>query len=337
MSYVNNYLDSLMGNPPKDEEEAKNRLKDIIFLKREMDRMNFRNPRASIKELMSLLDLSELDAEERREVGRLIRLLRYAYNLRTWTYLRARAAYLAHRSALHILKFPFYPELWENLPYGGEYRAFLEPFGAVGFLVAREIMDEVPIKNRFVRYVVAATIVRSALKMGWEKIIQQERDQIKGYDRVLEYEKIVVKYDLQKARENPEILFRLLDELEEKGFLKNGEVDPEIIEGLRRRRIIRLREGKRYASGLLRAVLLRFYVAVPVRSRRTLPLFPGLPEKYDDSLIKDASLVYNVLGIEGLNTFLEMKGMPVRGEERLKERVMEILEGKARRFMEALK
>ncbi len=342
--YANTYLDSLVGNPPKDEEETKERIRTILLLKREMDRMNFKNPRASIAELSSLLDLSDLDEEEKAELFKALRALRYAFNLRTWTYLRARAAYIAHRTFLHTLKFPFYPELSDALPFGGEYRAFLEPFGATGYLIVRELILDVPGKSKFVKYVVASSVVRAALGRIWEEIKRKEREEIPNYERIVEYERIVIKYDLRKAREDPSIIFSLLSELEEKSFLIDGDVDPAILEGLRKRRILRLREGRKFAKGLLKSLLLRYYALVPVRERRTLPLFPGLPENpesvtiLDRKMLTDAEIVASSLGPEGLFTFIHLKGLPVEGwKEELRDKVRSVLGEKARRFMEALK
>jgi len=316
---VNAYLDEIEGKPPRDQEEARRRIRDLLFFRDEMSAFHFPNPRFAVMDLMRYLHdaMKTLDREDLQEILPELKALRYAYELRRMTYDRARAAYIANRAALRIMEEGMFQDLLPHLPYGGEYLAALEGYGGTVLAVYRDALEQLgvreervevdrdgyveakrPSKGRFgdrvSTEVLVSSLLRKALARRWREILEEERRSIPNYDRVLAYESIVRKYDLERIRERPQKLWELLQELEEAGFLKDGDVDPEVIEGLRRRRALRFSRVKDALQSELRDFLFHYYLLTPERLRRNKPLFPGLPvtpEGLLDILGSDASLL----------------------------------------------
>jgi len=299
---VNDYLDSLQGKPPASVNEARQRIRRILEYRDEMDAFHFRNPRFAVMHLMKILQesLNTMDRADLAELAPELNLLRYTYEQRRIAYERARAAYIANRAAERILRTDIFTELLDYLPYGGEYLAELERYGGTALLVYRKVLEELGVRDpqltldqegemadqaptkgifgdRISTEVLVSTLLRRAVSREMPAIVSEERKQIKNYDRMLEYERIVRKYNSLRVKENPHILWELLQELEERGFLVESDVDPEIIEALRKRREIRF--SRMYAATMseLRRFLRDYYLLVPERLRKNAPFFPGLP------------------------------------------------------------
>lgn len=313
---VNAYLDGIEGKPPRDEKEARERIRKLLFFREEMTAFHFQNPRFAVMDLMHYLHeaLKTMDKEDRREVLPELRALRYAYELRKITYDRARAAYIANRAALRIFEHGIFKELLPFLPYGGEYLASLERYGGTVLAVYRDVLEYLGVReerlevdeegfvqqkkaekgifgDRISTEVLVSTLLNKALSREWNRILEEERRAIENYDRILAYESIVRKYDLESIRERPDRLWELLQELEEAGFLKDGDVDPEIIEGLRKRRAFRFSHVRELLLKELHDFLFHYYLLTPERVRRNAPLFSGLPPTPE--------AVMELLGTEG--------------------------------------
>ena len=312
---VNNYLDSIQGVPPKSKEEAKARVRKILEFRDEMEAFHFKNPRFAVMHLMKILQssLKSMDKEDLAELAPELSLLRYTYEQRRIAYDRARAAYIANRAAERIYCLGLFEDLLEYLPYGGEYIAAIERYGGTALLVYRKLLEELGVRDpqiaidqegeledvapesglfgdRVSTEVLVSTILRAALSEEMPRIVSEERKVIRNYERMLEYERIVRKYNAMKVKENPHLLWSLLQELEEKGFLKGSDVDPEVIGALRKRREIRFHRIYDAAMARLRSFLRDYYLLVPERVRKNAPLFPGLPpspERLERVLPKD--------------------------------------------------
>ena len=143
LQYADAYLSSLEGKPPKDAEDARDRLRTLLFLRDEMERFHFPNPRFAVMELIRLLQqaIPGMEPEEIKELMPQVRALKYAFDVRKWTYERARAAYIANRAALIVLEHGALHDILPFLPYGGEYRVILERIGSVAFLVFRKLLE----------------------------------------------------------------------------------------------------------------------------------------------------------------------------------------------------
>ncbi len=299
---VNNYLDSIQGVPPQSVEDARARVRKILQFRDEMEAFHFKNPRFAVMQLMKILQnsLKNMDRADLAELAPELSLLRYTYEQRRIAYDRARAAYIANRAAERIYRLNLFKDLLEYLPYGGEYIAAIERYGGTALLVYRKLLEELGVRDpqitldqegeleevqpetgifgdRVSTEVLVSTILRAALSGEMTAILAEERREIKNYDRMLEYERIVRKYNALKVKENPHILWNLLQELEERGFLKGTDVDPDIIEALRKRREIRFRRMYDAALSKLQLFLRDYYLLVPERARKNAPLFPGLP------------------------------------------------------------
>ncbi len=314
---VNNYLDSIQGVPPRSKEEAKERVRKILEFRDEMDAFHFKNPRFAVMHLMKILQssLKSMDKADLAELAPELSLLRYTYEQRRIAYDRARAAYIANRAAERIYRLGLFPDLLEYLPYGGEYIAAIERYGGTALLVYRKLLEELGVRDpqialdqegdleevqpepglfgdRVSTEVLVSTLLRAALSEEMPRIISEERRVIKNYDRMLEYERIVRKYNALKVKENPHLLWNLLQELEEKGFLKGSDVDPEVIEALRKRREIRFHRMYGAAMARLQSFLRDYYLLVPERVRKNAPIFPGLPPSPErlDSVLPEEDL-----------------------------------------------
>ncbi len=301
--HADRYLDSLVGSPPKDAREARERIDHLLVLRDEMERFHFPNPRFAVMELMRILheQLPRMEKEDVVEILPQIRLLKYAYDVRKWTYERARAAYIANRAALRIYELGILKDYIPYFPYGGEYRLMLEEIGGVAYLVLRKILEDlgvreerleieigekisarrVPAKkgifrDRLSTVVLVSTVIRRAWEESRPHILSSVR-KIKDIDRIEEYERIVRKYDPVSVQRNPKRLWDLLQELEEKGFLVDGEIDPRILEGLREKRLVKYRELKKRAWDFLEGFFFEYYMFTPVRERRNRPIMPGIP------------------------------------------------------------
>jgi len=313
---VNNYLDSIQGSVPQSAEEARERVKRILEFRDEMEAFHFKNPRFAVMHLMRILQnsMNGMDREDLAELAPELSFLRYTYEQRRIAYDRARAAYIANRAAERIYRSNLFKDLLRYLPYGGEYIAALERYGGTALLVYRKILEELGVRDpqlavdlegdveeirpepgifgdRVSTEVLVSTVLRAALADKMPGILAEERRTIPNYDRMLDYERIVRKYNALKMKENPYLLWNLLQELEEKGFLKGGDVDPEIIEALRKRREIRFHRIYDAAMSKLRRFLRDYYLLVPERVRKNAPLFPGLPatpERLEGILSDDA-------------------------------------------------
>jgi len=328
---VNAYLDDIEGRPPKDEHEARERIRKLLFFREEMTAFHFQNPRFAVMDLMRYLHeaLKTMDREDRKEVLPELRALRYAYELRKITYDRARAAYIANRAALRIFEHGLFEDLLPFLPYGGEYLASLERYGGTVLAVYRDVLEYLGVReervevdkegfveekraekgifgDRISTEVLVSTLLRKALAQEWEGILKEERKEIKNYDRILAYEEIVRKYDLERIRERPDRLWELLQELEEAGFLKDGDVDPDVIEGLRKRRAFRFSRVRNALLSELHDFLFHYYLLTPERIRRNAPVFPGLPVTpeaviallgADGELLREKTYLESVLNI----------------------------------------
>lgn len=313
---VNAYLDDLEGKPPRSVDEARERVKRLLFFREEMTAFHFQNPRFAVMDLMRMLHdaMRRMDREDLREIVPELRALSYAYELRKMTYDRARAAYIANRAAMRIYEHGIFFELLPYLPYGGEYLASLEEYGGTVLAVYRDVLEYLGVREERVEIdeegnveakraekgifgdrvsteVLVSTLLRKALDRVWEKILRDERKHVPNYDRVHRYEQIVRKYNLEKIRDRPDKLWELLQALEEAGFLVDGDIDPEVIEGLRRRRAFRFSRVKEVLLGELHDFLFRYYLLTSERLRRNSPIFPGLPVTPEPML--------DILGAEG--------------------------------------
>lgn len=385
---VNAYLDGIEEKPPRDADEARERVRKLLFFREEMSAFHFQNPRFAVMDLMRALHdaMKRLDREDLREIIPELRALRYAYGLRRITYDRARAAYIANRAALRIYEHGMFHELLPYLPYGGEYLASLEKYGGTVLAVFRDVLEYLGVREERVEVdeegyvearraekgifgdrvsteVLISTLLRKALYREWEGILREEREHVRNYDRILQYEAIVRKYDLERIRENPDRLWELLQELEEAGFLKDGDVDPEVIEGLRRRRAFRFSRVRDVLMSELRDFLFHYYLLTPERLRRNAPIFPGLPvtpEPVMDllgargELLKEKVYLESVLHIpsahvgvallhirrgEDIPTLSQRYGIPVQDLSRAVEVVRAALseDSRVRRFVEFLR
>ncbi len=299
---VNNYLDSLEGVPPRSVEDARARMKRILWYREEMDAFHFRNPRFAVTKLMAILhdSMREMSREDLAEISPELSFLRYTYEQRRIAYDRARAAYIANRAAARILQWGLFSEMLDYLPYGGEYIAALERYGSTALLVYRHVLEDLGVRDpqlvidqegdldevrpkkgvlgdRVSTEVLVSVLLRMAVSRTISDVLAEERREIKNYDRMLEYERIVHRYRPDTLRENPHLLWDLLQALEERGFLKNGDVDPDIIDALRKRRSIRFRRFYDAVRSEMSRFFLEYYLLVPARVRRNVPLFPGLP------------------------------------------------------------
>ncbi|HIQ10018.1 MAG TPA: hypothetical protein EYH23_00665 [Euryarchaeota archaeon] len=325
---VNAYLDGLEGKPPEDSADARRRVRELLRFREEMSAFRFQNPRFAVLELMKVLHdaMRGMDREDAREILPELKALRYAYELRRMTYDRARAAYVANRAALRIHETGLFKDLLPYLPYGGEYLAALEGYGGTVLAVYRDVLEELGVRGERVELdvegnvtpkraekgifgdrvsteVLVSTLLRKALHRVWEDVLREERDVVPNYDRVLRYEQIVRRYNVESIASRPEKLWELLQALEEAGFIVDGDVDPEVIEGLRRRRAFRFSRVREALMGELRDFLFRYYLLTPERLRRNKPLFPGLPvtpEPVVQFLGGDADIVREKVFLEGV-------------------------------------
>lgn len=289
--YADRYLESLVGSPPRDAGEARERINHLLLLRDEMERFHFPNPRFAVMELIRILheQLPNMSDEEVAQILPQIRLLRYAYDVRKWTYERARAAYIANRAALRIHELGILKEFLPYFPYGGEYRLMLEEIGGVAFIVLRKILEDFGVRrspegrgvfrDRLSTVVLVSTAIRRAWKESGHQIISLVK-KIKDIERIEEYERIVRRYDPIKVQKNQRLLWSLLQELEEKGFLVGGEVDPRILEGLRQKRLVKYRELKKRAQEVLDNFFFEYYMFTPARERKNRPIMPGIPVDY---------------------------------------------------------
>ena len=301
LQYVTKYLDDLVENPPRSIDDAAGRAKMLLQLREEMLAFHFNHPRFAIGRLAEILNqkMAEMDREEIAEILPELRALRYTYELRKNTYERARAAYIANRAAERIMRTGVGRWLLRYLPYGGEYLAQLEPYGGTAILVFRDAMrslgaqpprteldlegglEEKPAQpgilgDRTATEVLLSALVRRAVEERGPEI-ESEVHKIPNIARVLEYERIVRRYPLDKLTERPDLLWDLLSTLESKGFLKDGDIDPDIIEGLRKKRSIRYNRLMEHTLHGLSDFLYEYYMLTSARERRSYPVFPGLP------------------------------------------------------------
>ncbi len=325
---VNAYLDDLEGKPPCSAEDARQRIRKLLFFREEMVALHFPNPRFAVMELVRALHdaMRTMDRSDRQDILPELRALRYAYELRKITYDRARAAYIANRAAQRIYEQGLFMDLLPFLPYGGEYLAALEQYGGTVLAVYRDVLEYLGVREERVEVdaegyvsaqrprkgifgdrvsteVLVSTLLRKALHDRWGRILEEERSAIENYDRVLEYERIVRKYDLERIRERPDKLWSLLQELEEAGFLKDGDVGPDIIEGLRRRREFRFRSVREALLEEMRNFLFEYYLLTAERVRRNAPIFPGLPvtpEAVEPIIGADAELLREKIYLESV-------------------------------------
>ncbi len=301
LQYVTSYLDGLIGKQPSSIEEAANRAKTLLLLRDEMLAFHFNHPRFAVGRLAEILNqkMAEMDKAEIAEILPELRAMRYTYELRKNTYERARAAYIANRAAERIMRTGVGTWLLPYLPYGGEYLAQLERYGGTAILVFRDAMrslgaqppqtelnldgevEEKPAQpgmlgDRTSTEVLLSALVRRAAEEHAEDI-EREIRAIPHIDRVLEYEQIVRRYPLDKLTERPDLLWDLLSTLEAKGFLKGGDIDPDVIEGLRRKRSIKYNRLMDYTMSGLSDFLYEYYMLTSSRERRSYPVFHGLP------------------------------------------------------------
>ena len=316
---VNAYLGGLEGHPPESVNEAKQRIRKLLHLREEMSAFRFQNPRFAVVDLMRALHdtMHGMNREDMREVFPELRALRYAYELRRITYDRARAAYIANRAAMRMHETGLFQNLLPYLPYGGEYLASLEGYGGTVLTVYRDVLERLGVRDERVEVdsegdltpkrpekgifgdrvsteVLVSTLLRKALDASWQDILREEKENVPGYSRILRYEQIIRRYNLDNITGRPDTLWDLLQSLEEAGFLVDGDVDPEVLEGLRRRRSFRFSRVRHAVMGELRDFLFKYYLLTPERLRRNSPLFPGLPitpEPVVDILGDDADLV----------------------------------------------
>ncbi len=386
LRYVDTYLDSLVGKPPQSVEEARERIRTLLALRDEMERFHFPNPRFAVMELIRILQerLPNMEKEDLAEVLPQIRLLKYAYDVRKWAYERARAAYIANRAAMRAMELGILADFLPHLPYGGEYRLMLEGIGGTAFLVLRKILEEMGVREErvevemgervSVRHVpprrgvfgdrlATVVLVSMAVRKAWEegkRDIMKALERIPNAERVREYERIVRRYDPATVQRNPRRLWDLLQELEEKGFIVNGEIDPEILEGLRMKRLIKYRELRKRAEEELSRFFGEYYLMTPARERRNRPIMPGIPAEHGDvpflawkEAIELKEKVERDMGIPakyaGAAALVVLEGMDAKevarryglDEERLKRYVEAVREyrrggSRLRRFFEAL-
>jgi len=171
-------------------------------------------------QLMKILQssLKNMDRADLAELAPELSVLRYTYEQRRIAYDRARAAYIANRAAERIYRLNLFTDLLEYLPYGGEYIAVIERYGGTALLVYRKILEELGVRDpqitldqegdvdemqpetgifgdRVSTEVLVSTLLRAALSEEMPNILAEERRKIKNYDRMLEYERIVRKYN----------------------------------------------------------------------------------------------------------------------------------------------
>ena len=385
---VNAYLDGIEGKPPRDAGEARERVKKLLRFREEMSAFRFQNPRFAVMELMKILHdaMRGMSREDVREIVPELRALRYAYELRKITYDRARAAYIANRAAMRIYETGLFEDLLPYLPYGGEYIAALESYGGTVLAVYRDVLEYLGVREERVEVdgegnvvsrraekgvfgdrvsteVLVSTLLRKALDGTWQEILNEERESIPNYERILRYEQIVRRYNLENIRSRPDKLWELLQALEEEGFIVDGDVDPGVIEGLRRRRALRFSRVREALMRELHDFLFRYYLLTPERLRRNYPLFPGLPvspEPVAELLGVEAGIVREKLFLESvlqipsahigvallhirrgidLPLLSERYGIPVEDLRGAVEAVRAVLSGdsRVRRFIEFLR
>jgi len=241
LAYANQYLDDLENRPPESEEEARERMMEVRSLISEMRRFNFHAPKFGIKQAFK--SLAYIDKEELLEAIPFLQEFIYSLNIRQWTYERAKVAYLSNRLSWFILKERWLTEFFPYLPYGGDYLSFTSVGGGASYLVFRDLekilrgegglraifrgerLESIVREkghgpfSRTTSIILASLSVKKAVQEHMEEIIKGERKKIPEYDVVVAYERLVARYDIQKLGENPELFSKLLQELEEAGFL----------------------------------------------------------------------------------------------------------------------
>jgi len=300
LAYANEYMDSIE-RPPASPSEARERAELLAELIHHMRRFNFHAPKFGIRQLFSAFVLSE--KEELLEALPQVERFSYSLNVRKWTYERAKIAYLAERLSYFLLKDNLMTDVVPHLPHGGSFLRFTERSGGAGFLVFRDLQrllygedrtellfeDEklvsVERKRRKGLFPLSTAVLLAsystihATDAHWEEILREERGAIPHYEEVLEYESIVMRYDLSRIYDNPERLAKLFQELEEKGFLdEDGTVKPHILNAVRKKRFFRYNKLMGYASSYLSLFLVRYYLYyTPWSRRRKVPL-RGVPQ-----------------------------------------------------------
>ena len=299
--HANDYLDSLEGKPPEAPEEARERARHIYLLISEMRRFNFHAPKFGVGALFR--DLRFAEKEELLEAAPFIQSFLYTLNVRKWTYERAKIAYLANRLSYFLLQSEVMGDVLSHLPYGGSYLRPTERAGGTAFLVIRDlekllrgdsgyelVFEEeklVDVRRRGGRglfpsstaILLASLSTSQAVESVWNDILKAERREISNYERLVEYERVVGRYDLRRVYENPELFWDLMQELEEAGFLsEDGTVDPDILNALRKRRHLRYNRLYAAASSHLTLFLIRYYLYFTPRTRRYSPPLRGMPD-----------------------------------------------------------
>ncbi len=300
LAYANEFLDSLENTPPSSPEEALERAREISFLISEMRRFNFHAPKFGIRDLFKELRFTE--KEEMLEIAPSLKKLMYALNIRKWTYERAKVAYLSNRLAYFSIHFDALTDFLPYLPYGGSYLSFAEKGGGAAYQAFRdlekllrgesrveavfkgEIFLEVEKKTKkgtlpsstalLLAYLSISSVVDKALATIKEKV----KEEVDNLEEVLRYESIVNRYDIKRLEEDPEYLWKLLQELEENGFLEeDGTVRSDILLSLREKRSIEYTTFLSLAEEALTRFLLHYYLSFPRGVRERKPPLRGMP------------------------------------------------------------
>ena len=249
LAYSNEFLDSI-STPPSTPEESRERREKIKYLMEEMRRFGFEVPRFSIKDIMKNLVVE--DKEQLIEMLPSIRNMIYHFSSRKWIYQRAYIAYLAEKLGELLLSKDYMMEFFKSIPFGGTYMLPVERYGGMAFYTYNTLLLELKtakylspsLKVKWIRngavlsstaVLLSSIIVDSTGRIAVEYIKNRERELVDNYYEVVRYVSVVQKYDLRKIYENEELMIKLLNELEEEGFIdEEGSIREDVLNGLRK-------------------------------------------------------------------------------------------------------
>ncbi len=229
----------------------------------EMRRRNFHTIPRVVREMNRFLEFE--DKEEMMEV--LTALKKYVYTLKSryWTYERAVVALHAIEYYRTMERVGGFDDVKGYLPIKGDYLVLGDTgyAGYVAFHRVRKMLREKGFRH-------AASLVWSSLsvrKAGewWEEILKGERELVENYEEVMEYYETVTRMGIEvgKLLPHPDKAMRLLERLEEKGFLEeDGSVREELLQGVRIIRAFRVREMEERSKEIAKDVVTRWYERV---------------------------------------------------------------------------
>ncbi len=321
VAQVNEELDAY--DETRDVNTLRKRVKRLKEFISEMHRQGFRTPALSLRKLLP--GMEELEDEELFEAINALKRYIYSINIKKWTLERATVAYHANKLALYSLEDNILTDYIPFLPYDGSYMKVVK--NGAAFMVFTDFMHKKKLPRSTHLIVTYIGLAKSLEEVKLPTLSE----------RAQRYVNIVLSFGIDNIYRNEEIMWMLLQRLEEEGFLtKEGEIDPAVLKEVRSKRFrayhILSDRVAREISRFLVKYFTYFPPYYPKRPLRGVTSVDQIESYIRDDECKRERILSTLKKIEGLGRSLYTRDL---AHSLLKD----MCKGgsKAERFLEALK